>query len=165
MRTGGVGVKRLVKPMAGTMRTRIARGERGTALVEAAIIVPLVLLIMVGIFEVGRLYQTYQVLTNAAREGARASTLPSGSVATSQAIVTKYMQDGQLPQANTASVNVDRTAQMVVNGQTMTASLVTVDYPFQFMMLQPVANLVVSGSTAGQAFTMRTTALMRNEAP
>jgi Flp pilus assembly protein TadG len=151
--------------MAGTMRTRIAREERGQALVEAAIIVPLVLLVMVGIFEVGRLYETYQVLTNAAREGARASVIPSGSVATAQAVVTKYMQDGHLAQANTAAINVDRTAQMVVNGVTMTASLVTVDYPFQFMMLQPIAQLVVNGTTTGQAFTMRTTALMRNEAP
>jgi Flp pilus assembly protein TadG len=151
--------------MVGATRIRIAREERGTALVEAAIIVPLVLLIMVGIFEVGRLYQTYQVLTNAAREGARAAVLPSGSKATSEAIVTQYMQDGQLPAAGSATIDVDRAAQMVVNGLTINASRVTVDYPFQFLVLQPVAQLVVSGSTVGQGFTMRTTALMRNEAP
>jgi hypothetical protein len=59
---------------------------------------------------------------------------------------------------------VDRTATMVVNGNNVGASLVTVDYPFQFMMLQPVARLVVPNSTVGQALTMRTTSLMRNEA-
>jgi hypothetical protein len=41
---------------------------------------------------------------------------------------------------------------------------VTVDYPFEFMVLQPVARLVVPGSNTGQAITMRATALMRNEA-
>lgn len=150
--------------MVGTMRMRIAREERGTALVEAAIIVPLVLLIMVGIFEVGRLYQTFQVLTNATREGARASVVPSGNKADVEAIVKQYMQDGQLSAANNATINVDRAASINVNGTPVAASLVTVDYPFTFMVLQPVARLVVPGSTAGQAFTMRTTSLMRNEA-
>jgi hypothetical protein len=39
-----------------------------------------------------------------------------------------------------------------------------VDYPFEFIMLQPIARLVVPSSTAGEAITMRATALMRNEA-
>ena len=150
--------------MAESMKVRIAREEGGTALVEAAIIIPLVLLLMVGIFEVGRLYQTFQVLTNATREGARASVVPTGDVPTVQAIVQQYMQDGQLAAANDATVDVNRAASIVVNGTALGASLVTVDYPFQFMVLQPVAQLVVRGSTAGQAFTIRTTALMRNEA-
>ena len=45
--------------------------RRGAALLEAAITMPIILLISVGIFEFGRAYQTWQVLTNAAREGAR----------------------------------------------------------------------------------------------
>jgi Flp pilus assembly protein TadG len=147
-----------------SMRTRIAHEERGTALVEAAIIIPLVLLLMVGIFEVGRLYQTFQVLTNATREGARASVVPTGNSADVQAIVKQYMEDGQLSKADDAAISVNRAASIMVNGTPVSASLVTVDYPFQFMVLQPVAQLVVSGSTAGQAFTMRTTSLMRNEA-
>src|ERR1043166_9983463 len=51
--------------------------ERGTALIETAIIMPLLLFIAVGIFEFGRAYQTSQVLTNAAREGARVAVLPN----------------------------------------------------------------------------------------
>lgn len=146
------------------MRTRIVREERGTALVEAAIIVPVVLLIMVGIFEVGRAYQTFQVLTNAAREGARASVIPSGSVANAQAVVTQYMKDGQLAGANNATIAVDRAATMMVNGNAVGASQVTVDYPFNFIVLNPIAKLVVKNSKVGQAITIRTTALMRNEA-
>ena len=55
------------------------QGERGTALIEAAVTIPLLLLVAVGIFEFGRAYQTWQVLTNAAREGARVAVLPSGN--------------------------------------------------------------------------------------
>jgi Flp pilus assembly protein TadG len=49
--------------------------ERGSALLEMALTLPLLLLICVGIFEFGRAYQTQQVLTNAAREGARVAIL------------------------------------------------------------------------------------------
>jgi Flp pilus assembly protein TadG len=52
------------------MRTTLKKNERGAALIETAITIPIILLISVGIFEFGRAYQTWQVLTNAAREGA-----------------------------------------------------------------------------------------------
>ena len=57
------------------MRSRLTRNERGAALVEAAVTIPLILLISVAIFEFGRAYQTWQVLTNAAREGARVAII------------------------------------------------------------------------------------------
>jgi len=60
---------------------------------------------------------------------------------------------------------VDRNAVMVVNGTSMAATQVTVDYPFNFIMLQPVARLVVPGTNTGEDITMRATAMMRNEAP
>jgi hypothetical protein len=47
------------------------RSERGSVLLEMAMTLPLLLLVSVAIFELGRAYQTQQVLTNAAREGAR----------------------------------------------------------------------------------------------
>jgi Flp pilus assembly protein TadG len=141
------------------------RGERGQALVEAALITPVVLLIMVGIFEVSRAYQTFQVITNAAREGARAAVVAGGNKDTAKAVVKKYMADGQLPKADAANVVVNQGASITVNGATIGATLVTVDYPFEFVMLQPVARLVVKGSTAGEAMNMRASSLMRNEVP
>ena len=55
---------------------RRVRDERGTALIEAAFTLPLVLLLSVSVFEFGRAFQYWQVLTNAAREGARIAVLP-----------------------------------------------------------------------------------------
>ena len=43
------------------------RDERGAALLEVAMTLPLLLLLSVTIFEFGRAFQTWQVLTNAAR--------------------------------------------------------------------------------------------------
>ena len=46
--------------------------ERGAALVELAIVLPFLLLILMGIVEIGLLFYNQQVLTNSSREGARA---------------------------------------------------------------------------------------------
>ena len=140
------------------------RDERGQALLEAALVTPLILLIMVGIFEVGRAYETWQVVTNAAREGARAAVVPNADPATVQALVQQYLVDGQLAAAMDASVAVNRQAQIEVNGTAFGASEVSVDYPFEFMVLQPVAQLVVSGSRVGEPITIHAASLMRNEA-
>jgi len=47
--------------------------ERGAALIELAIVLPFLLLILMGIIEVGLLFYNQQVLTNSSREGARAA--------------------------------------------------------------------------------------------
>ena len=139
--------------------------ERGSAMVETAICIPLLLVLMVGIFEVGRAYETWQVLTNAAREGARVAVMPSGSAADTTALVRQYMANGQLTKSATASVVIDEAASINVNGTPVSASMVTVDYPFEFIMLQPIVRLVAPTATVGGPITMHATAIMRNEAP
>jgi Flp pilus assembly protein TadG len=141
-----------------------ARGERGTALLETALTLPLLLLVAVGIFEFGRAYQTWQVLTNAAREGARIAVLPNYVAGSAEARVTAYMQAGQLSNAATATVIVNPAATISIGTGTATASLVTVNYPFQFMVLQPIASLISGGPKLGAPFTMVASAEMRNEA-
>jgi hypothetical protein len=52
--------------------TRAANGRsRGQAIAEFAIVIPLFLLLLVGLFDLGRAVFAYNTLTNAAREGAR----------------------------------------------------------------------------------------------
>ena len=58
------------------------RSERGQNLVELALVLPLLILLLAGIADVGRAFFSYIQLTNAAREGARAaSRLPCYSEA------------------------------------------------------------------------------------
>ena len=74
------------------------------------------------------------------------------------------MANGQLTKSATAAVVVNKGASIDVNGTPVSASAVTVDYPFEFIMLQPVVRLVAPGATVGGPLTMRATAIMRNEA-
>ncbi|HET9083769.1 MAG TPA: TadE family protein, partial [Candidatus Limnocylindrales bacterium] len=45
--------------------------ERGQALLEFALVLPIFILLLVAIFDLGRAVFAYNTLTNAAREGAR----------------------------------------------------------------------------------------------
>ena len=145
-------------------RSRLA-SERGQALLETAITLPIVLFVAVAIFEFGRGYQTLQVVTNAAREGARIAVLPSSTPADVQSRVVSYLRDGQLAMADQATVAVNRNASVSIGTGTASASTVTVSYPFSFIVINRVANLVVRGSPLGSApFTINSSARMRNEA-
>ena len=147
------------------MSKRLLKNQRGAALLETAITIPLVLLIAVSIFEFGRAYQTWQILTNAAREGARVAVIGENTDAQVTAMVRSYMTNGGLPAAGSANVNINRAQPLAATARTDdTVSVVTVSYPFSFIVLNPVARLVVSGSNTGSAaLTMTSVATMRNE--
>jgi Flp pilus assembly protein TadG len=55
--------------------------RRGTAVVEAAIVFPLLLLLTLGAIEYGWLFYNIQQITNAARQGARTAAVLNGTVA------------------------------------------------------------------------------------
>jgi len=63
------------RPRSGTGSA--PQAERGSLTVELAMILPLLLLIVAGIIDLGLLFWEQTVLTNAAREGARAATKAS----------------------------------------------------------------------------------------
>ena len=58
---------------------RLGRSESGAELIEFALTLPLLLLLVLGMIEFGFLFQEYEVVTNAAREGARIAVLPTYS--------------------------------------------------------------------------------------
>ncbi len=143
---------------------RRARRQDGQALVEAALTIPILLLIAVGIFEFGRAYQTWQILTNAAREGARIAVVPmGGGTSVAQARVLQYMRDGQLSNAGSAAVSINRNATITVSGTAVSASQVDIAYPFNFIVLGPVARLINGNTSLGNSIVISASATMRNE--
>jgi Flp pilus assembly protein TadG len=81
-----------------------AKSRRGSAVVEAVFIMPIMLTLMLGVWEVGRMIQISQILENAAREGARvaAGGYVNGTavtVSTVQTEVQNYLTAAGLPSA------------------------------------------------------------------
>jgi Flp pilus assembly protein TadG len=85
------------------MLGRFRRSESGAELIEFALTLPLLLLVVLGIIEFGFVFQQYEVVTNAAREGARIASLSSTYGATAatrisnaKARVNDYLTAGGL---------------------------------------------------------------------
>jgi Flp pilus assembly protein TadG len=135
------------------------RSQQGAALLETAIVLPMIMLVCVGIFEFGRAYQTWQVLTNASREGARLAVLDGQTDSAVRTRVNDYLSGGGLNTLGDSNIVVDRTVAL----GSATASRVTVNYPFEFMMLNPIVRMITPTSTTGAPITMQAATLMRNE--
>jgi hypothetical protein len=84
---------------------RLGRSESGAEVIEFALTLPLLLLVVLGIIEFGFVFQQYEVVTNAAREGARIASLSTyGSTAAARINnatqrVTDYLTAGGLSSA------------------------------------------------------------------
>ena len=72
------------------LRRRL-RSERGAELIETALTLPLILLVVVGIIEFGFVFQKLEIVTNAAREGARVLVLPNFGPADAIARMEQYL--------------------------------------------------------------------------
>ncbi len=68
----------MARQHASQARRRL-RGERGAAAIEFGLLLPVLILLIFGIIEFSRAYNTKVQLTHAAREGARAVAVGSGS--------------------------------------------------------------------------------------
>jgi Flp pilus assembly protein TadG len=54
-------------------------GERGSALVELAMLLPLLTIMILGVIDLGLVIAEHQIIQNAAREGSRFSILPANN--------------------------------------------------------------------------------------
>ncbi|HET9263182.1 MAG TPA: TadE family protein [Vicinamibacterales bacterium] len=140
------------------MHKRLIKNQRGAALLETAITLPLILLVSVAIFEFGRAYQTWQVLTNAAREGARVAIINGTTPEAIKDAVKTYAEVGGLTVTDD-QITLDQFKPL---GE-WTGSEITVTYPFDFMVLNPVAKMVADDSKLGESLAMTAVAVMRNE--
>jgi len=73
-----------------------AKGRRhGAAAVEFAVCLPLMLLVLAGLWEVGRITQVAEVMWNSAREAARDASLGQDNLQTVTTNLLKYLQSAE----------------------------------------------------------------------
>lgn len=125
-----------------TPRFKRARSERGAELIEFALVLPLLLFIVLGIVDFGFLFQRLEVVTNAAREGARIAVLPSYTTADVDSRVRSYMNAAGVPDAynNTIlSVNTTTPSVTLPSGTSIEVRTVGVTYFHDYLFLGPIA--------------------------
>lgn len=151
------------RPAGRFHRSRL-RSDSGAELIELAFTLPLLLLVLVGIMDFGFLFQRYEAVTNAAREGARIGVLPGYQDADIADRVNRYLlAAGFQPPSAGAPVTTPVITRTTVTpgggGPPFTVVQVAVSYPYRFMFLSPIA-LFFGGSfgniTLGAVSAMRT---------
>jgi Flp pilus assembly protein TadG len=137
------------------IRRRRKNGEKGQALAEFALLVPIFLILLFAIVDFGMGFYSWITVTNAAREGARL-----GSVQASEAeIVDRVYETSDLPEEATQMTVT------VTNAQGQPGESVVVQVGYEYDLITPLAGLVqfVSGDEIGPTLNLSSTAEMRLE--
>lgn len=69
-------------------------GRRGAALVEMAVVFPILLMLILGMVEAGRLGMVSQLVTTAARDGCRVAVLNGKTQANAEARIESVLEGG-----------------------------------------------------------------------
>ena len=136
---------------------RWRRCESGSQLIEFMIVFPLLMLLIAGILDFGMLLRNYEVITNAAREGARVAVLEGYEEADVQARVDQYLDAAGM--GGPAVVQLTDVPVTTPAG-TFTARSVTLDYNYQWVTLSGFAPFF--GGTFG-TLPLQVVSVMRTE--
>jgi Flp pilus assembly protein TadG len=123
--------------------------------VEFALVLPLLLILVVGIIEFGRAWNMHQIITDAAREGARKAAI--FDEATTQADVQNTVQTAL------AGGRIDPSIATITtngwDGSRGDPATITVSVPYRFTFFGPL----IEWSTGESNITLKTAFTMRNE--
>ncbi len=144
----------------GLHRFRAAGRTRGAELVEFALVLPVLLLVFAAIVDFALMFRSFEIVTNAAREGARVGVLSGYSTTDAQTRALQYLDAAGLVDARRTAVAAPTTLALPNNVQ-VRAIQVSVTYPHDFLFLAPITAMF--GGTFGSinvtgVTTMRTEA-------
>lgn len=112
---------------------RFVKDEKGQSLVEFSIILPIVVLVLMGMIEFGLMLNSYLMVENASREGARTGIVGSTDmeIVSQITVVSPGLKNDRL------TVNITPTESQRKSGDTLTVS---VTYNYQ-MTVPIISNL------------------------
>ena len=137
--------------------------QKGVAAAELAVVLPLFGILLLGILEVGGMARDHQVLQNAAREGARYSSLADNEIRGIAAVeariksrIIQYLANEKI-KVTPDEITVNQGYTMQVGAINVIGSEITIAYhrPVMFIGL---SNWVALGSST----TLKGTAVFRN---
>ena len=124
--------------------------RRGTALVEFAVVLPLLFMLVFGIVEVGRAVTVQQIIVNGAREGARAAVMPKATDSEVHSTI-----DGYLTTAGITGFSRQISPSLSGAGSNVPIT-VTITVPYNNISWLPVGSLAwFGGSSLSASCVMR----------
>ena len=114
-------ISRLVRRPIALIGATLARGERGAAIVEMALVLPLLLALLMGILVYGQYFMLAHNVQQAANDGARAEIVGLDA-ADRRAVAERAVARSIDSAAGTHSVTVSETAEAITVAVTFTAA-------------------------------------------
>jgi len=157
-------MSKAISPMRGFQRVRTAvrNSEAAQTLVEFSLVLPIFLLLLFALVDFGRAFFSWQVVTNAAREGARAGAVRSDAAT----IDTKMYQSfcSSWPDASSCALDVSKISIVKTNVQGDRGSEVSVQMSFNFDYVTPIGPMLgfIGGGALAEP-TITSTTSMRLE--
>ena len=124
------------------------RDERGTALVELAFALPILLAIVFGLLDFGRAVYVHNVLANAARDGARFASVDPNNTACVQSVANQRASIATL-----SSVTVTKST--VAVGQPVTVTVQSSYQPLTPFVAQMIGNAGVLNLSGKATMSIR----------
>lgn len=111
-----------------------AVSRAGVAAVELAVVLPLLVFLLVGVWEVGRIIEVQQVLTNAAREGGRQVSTAHKTFDQCKEDVVNYLKLNGITSVSTSDVtivNLTDASRDPINADQLDRFRITVSVPVE----------------------------------
>ena len=119
------------------MRLRKRTARSGVAAVELAICLPILILLLTGLWEVGRMVEVQQIMTNACREGGRQASTGVKTPSQVKAVVINYLNRYGITNCDVSMVTITNLTSSSRNDPTTANQL---DH-FQISLSIPVDNI------------------------
>jgi len=129
------------------MIRRLRKGEHGQALVEMALVLPLLFLLLFGVIEMGRVGYAYITVSNAARAGGRTATIGGTDLDINSSIKNAAVS---LDPAS-LTITITPLQSLRQSGQSVT---VQVTYPVQ-LIIPIISNVISNPVIVSASISMR----------
>ena len=152
MQSFSYNIDKEITDMRKFFQSKNKESQRGSVIVEFAIILPLILLLFAGITEFGIAYYNKQIITNASREGARAGIANTNADITGT--VRAYANPSRLITFGSytpPNVNIGGDSQYLI---------VTVTFNYTYILLQALSGARFFGANFGIQLTIEATTVM-----
>ncbi|KGK89817.1 hypothetical protein DP73_09295 [Desulfosporosinus sp. HMP52] len=128
------------------MTRKLDKSEHGQALVEMALVLPLLLLLLFGVIEMARVGYAYISISNAAREGGRVATIGGTDLEIKNSVINATpLLDSAVMVITIYPIEADRRS-----GQT-----VTVNVKYSVNLLAPIIDMIPNPIEVSTSIIMR----------
>jgi Flp pilus assembly protein TadG len=143
------------------LRDRI-QSNRGDEVIEFALIFPVLLIVLAGMFDFGLAINQYAIVTNAAREGARVAAMPGWQTENVEARVAAYAEASGLDPA-ALDTTVDFDAGVTAGSRSVAAVKVSVTYAYDYMLIDSLVTAFGGDQFPDATLTLKADSTMRKE--